>query len=121
MRSRFFADQSGGVAPIFALAIVPIVGLAGAAGDYTRAASARTAMYAALDATGLMLSRDAATLTQEQINAKATQIFNAEFNRTDVTGVQVNAGLKSPQAGSFTLKGPGSGRPPAGVRRLFRR
>jgi len=31
MRSRFFADQSGGVAPMFALAIVPIIGLAGAA------------------------------------------------------------------------------------------
>ena len=119
MRSRFFADQSGGVAPIFALAIVPIVGLAGAAVDYSRAASARTAMYAALDAPGLMLSRDAATLTQEQINAKATQIFNAEFNRTDVTGVQVNAVLNSPQAGSFTLNVTASGNLPATFTRIL--
>src|ERR1044072_2666147 len=119
MRSRFFADQSGGVAPIFALAIVPIVGLAGAAGDYTRAASARTAMYAALDATGLMLSRDAATLTQEQINAKATQIFNAEFNRTDVANVQVNALRNSPQAGSYTLNITASGNLPATFTRIL--
>ena len=36
------ADQRGGVAPIFALAIVPIIGLAGAAVDYSRAAAARS-------------------------------------------------------------------------------
>ena len=50
--SRVFADQTGGVAPMFALALVPMLGLAGAAVDYSRASSARAAMYAALDATG---------------------------------------------------------------------
>ncbi|MGB9367004.1 MAG: pilus assembly protein [Xanthobacteraceae bacterium] len=119
MRSRFFADQSGGVAPMFALAIVPIVGLAGAAVDYSRASSARTAMYAALDATGLMLSRDAATMNPDQIKAKATDIFNAEFNRTDVTGIQVNAVLSSPQAGTFTLNVTASGNLPATFTRIL--
>lgn len=119
MQSRFFADQSGGVAPIFALAIVPIIGLAGAAVDYSRASAARASMYAALDATGLMLSRDAATLTPAQISAKATDIFNAEFNRTDVTGVQVNAVLNSPQAGSFTLNVTASGNLPATFTRIL--
>jgi Flp pilus assembly protein TadG len=109
MRSRFFADQHGGVAPIFALAIVPIIGLAGAAVDYSRAAAARSAMYAALDATGLMLSKDAATMTPGQISAKATDIFNAEFSRTDVSNLQVNAVLNSPQQGSFTLTVSASG------------
>jgi Flp pilus assembly protein TadG len=109
MRSRFFADQHGGVAPIFALAIVPIIGLAGAAVDYSRAAAARSAMYAALDATGLMLSKDAATMTPGQVSAKATDIFNAEFSRTDVSNLQVNAVLNSPQAGSFTLTVSASG------------
>ena len=98
MRSRFLADQSGGVAPMFALAIVPIIGLAGAAIDYSRASSARTAMFAALDATGLMLSRDAATMTQAQINAKATDIFNARVQphrcdqRPGQRGAQQSAG-----------------------------
>lgn len=109
MRSRFFADQSGGVAPIFALAIVPIIGLAGAAVDYSRASAARSAMYAALDATGLMLSKDAATMTPGQISAKAIDIFNAEFNRPDVGSLQVNAVLSSPQQGSFTLTVSASG------------
>src|SRR5947208_2643601 len=51
MRSRFLADQHGGVAPIFALALVPMIGLGGAALDYSRASAARTAMQASLDAT----------------------------------------------------------------------
>ena len=67
-----FADQRGGVAPIFALAIVPIIGLVGAAVDYSRGNAARTAMQAALDATALMLSRDAADMTPAQVTAKAT-------------------------------------------------
>ncbi|MEJ0074680.1 MAG: TadE/TadG family type IV pilus assembly protein [Alphaproteobacteria bacterium] len=119
MKSRFFADQSGGVAPIFALAIVPIIGLAGAAIDYSRAGAARSAMYAALDATGLMLSKDAATMTADQISAKATQIFNAEFNRPDVPGVQVTAVLNSPQAGSFTLSVTASGNMPTTFTRVL--
>jgi Flp pilus assembly protein TadG len=109
MRSRFFADERGGVAPIFALAIVPIIGLAGAAVDYSRAAAARSAMYAALDATGLMLSRDAATMTPGQVSAKASDIFNSEFSRADVSNLQVNAVLNSPQQGSFTLTVSASG------------
>jgi Flp pilus assembly protein TadG len=119
MRSRFLADQSGGVAPLFALAIVPVIGLAGAAVDYSRASSARTAMFAALDATGLMLSRDAANMTQAQINAKATDIFNAEFNRPEVANVQVNAVLNSPQAGTFTLNVTASGNLPATFTRIL--
>lgn len=119
MRSRFCADQSGGVAPMFALAIVPIIGLAGAALDYSRAASARSAMFAALDATGLMLSRDAANLTPGQIKAKAIEIFNAEFNRTDIPDIQVDAVLNSPQTGSFTLNVTASGNLPTTFTRVL--
>ena len=69
---------------MFALALVPIIGLVGAAVDYSRGNAARTAMFATLDATALMLSRDAATMTPEQITAKATRFFNAQFNRPEV-------------------------------------
>ena len=47
----------------FALAIIPMIGAIGAAVDYSRANSARTAMQAALDSTALILSKDAQTLT----------------------------------------------------------
>jgi uncharacterized protein YegL len=66
-----------------------------------------------------MLSRDAATMTPDQIKAKATQIFNAEFNRPDVPGVQVTAVLNSPQAGSFTLSVTASGNMPTTFTRVL--
>src|SRR6185312_12566756 len=103
MWSRFFADRRAGVAPIFALGLVPVIGFVGAAVDYSRGNAARTAMQASLDATALMLSRDAATMTAAQISAKATSYFNAQFTRTDTADVTVTATLASPQAGSFTL------------------
>jgi Flp pilus assembly protein TadG len=109
MWSRFIADQRGGVAPMFAFALVPIIGLAGAAIDYSRGNAARSAMFATLDATALMLSKDAATLTQEQITAKANSLFTAQFNRPEVANLQVTALLNSPQAGSFTLNVTASG------------
>jgi Flp pilus assembly protein TadG len=103
MRSRFVADQRGGVVPIFALAIIPIIGLVGAAVDYSRGNAARTAMLAALDATALMLSRDAAGMDPDQVSAKATSFFNAQFSRPEVTNLQVTGVLQNPQAGSFIL------------------
>ncbi len=109
MWSRFIADQRGGVAPMFAFALVPIIGLAGAAIDYSRGNAARSAMFATLDATALMLSKDAATMTQEQITAKANSFFTAQFNRPEVANLQVTALLNSPQAGSFTLNVTASG------------
>ena len=55
---RFLRNQKGGVAPTLALAIIPLVGMVGAAIDYSRANSVRTSMQGALDSTALMLSKD---------------------------------------------------------------
>ena len=44
---------------MLALGIIPLMGAVGAAVDYSRANSARTAMQAALDATALMLAKNA--------------------------------------------------------------
>src|SRR3954451_1549531 len=91
MHARFLADQQGGVAPIFALALVPMIGLAGAAIDYSRASAARTAMQASLDATTLMIAKDAQLIPVDQVRARATQLFNAGFGRDDVQSLQINA------------------------------
>ena len=91
MCSRFFADQHGGVAPIFALALVPMIGLAGAAIDYSRASAARTAMQASLDATTLMIAKDAQLMPSDQVKARAGDLFSAGFGRDDVQSIQVNA------------------------------
>lgn len=107
--TRFLHDRRAGVAPMLALAIVPLVGAVGAAVDYSRANAARTAMQAALDSTALMLSKDAQLLTVGQLQDKAVAYFNAMFLRPEVTNVQVTQELSSPQQGSFNLKVTSSG------------
>jgi Flp pilus assembly protein TadG len=108
MLSRFFKDRQGGVAPLLALAIIPLVGTVGAAVDYSRANAVRTAMQNALDSTALMLSRDAQNLNGAQLAQKATDYFNAMFDRPEAGNVQVTPSFSSPQQGSFTLKLTGS-------------
>ncbi|MGB9367005.1 MAG: TadE/TadG family type IV pilus assembly protein [Xanthobacteraceae bacterium] len=100
MRSRFFADQSGGVAPLFALGLVPMVGLAGAAIDYSRASAARTAMQATLDSAALMVAKDAQIIPPNQASSVATNYFNAAFDRPEVQGLQVTASIGSGSNGT---------------------
>lgn len=118
-RFGFLADERGGAVPIFALALVPIIGMVGAAMDYSRGNSARTAMQASLDATALMLSRDAPTMTPAEVGTKATGLFNAQFTRSEVKGVQVTATLSSPQAGSYILDLKVSGNVPTTFTKLL--
>jgi len=107
--SRFRRDRRGNVAPIFAIAMLPIVALTGTAIDYSRANAARTEMQAALDATALTMSKEALGLTQEQLNTKATQYFTASFANLDAKNMTVVPVLVTPQAGSFTLTVTASG------------
>jgi Flp pilus assembly protein TadG len=100
----FRSDQRGNVAVTFALALLPIVGFTGAAVDYSRANSARTSMQAALDSTALIMSKEAQTLNETQLKAKALSYFQANFNRPEVQNVTVTPTFTQPQAGSFELK-----------------
>ncbi len=89
---RSFAGGSRGNTTItFALAFIPLVGLVGAAVDYSRANSMRTAMQAAADTTALAISSAAASQSQSALNSSASSYFNALFTRTDATDLQVNA------------------------------
>ena len=63
----------------FALATIPIVGFVGAAVDYSHANSVKAAMQAAVDTTALMLSKDAPTLTDSELQTKANDYFKALF------------------------------------------
>src|SRR4051812_41289348 len=86
---RFLTDRKGGIAPILALGLVPLVGAVGAAVDYSRANAVRTSMQAALDSTALMLSKDAKNLSSDQLKTKATAYFTALFNRSEATNVAI--------------------------------
>jgi Flp pilus assembly protein TadG len=87
----FNRSRSGNVAITFAIATLPIIGAVGAAVDYSRANAVKAAMQAALDSTALMLSRDAATLTDAQLQTKAKNYFLAMFTRPDANSIAVSA------------------------------
>ena len=106
---RFLGNRDGGVAPMLALAALPLFGFVGAAVDFSRAASVRTAMQGALDASALMLSKDAESLSADALSQKSSEYFNAQFNRPEANGVQVSEQFSSPQQGSFALKLTASG------------
>src|SRR5262249_39657224 len=89
--ARFLSDRRGNVATIFGLALIPVVGLVGAAVDYSRANSTRTDMQAAIDATALMLSRTAPTMTSTQLQQSANDFFLALFNRPETRNLQIAA------------------------------
>jgi uncharacterized protein YegL len=108
MLSRFLKDRRGGVAPFLALSIIPMAGLIGAAVDYSRATSTRTALQAALDSTALMLSKDAVTATPDQLGANMNAYFNAVFNRPEAQNVALTYQFSNPDQGSFSLKLTGS-------------
>lgn len=82
---RFGSDQSGNIAIIFALALIPILTFVGAAVDYSRANAARSAMQGALDSTSLMLSRDLSqnTITTADLQTAATKYFQALYTSKD--------------------------------------
>src|SRR3989304_5766391 len=81
--SRFLHDRRANVAPIFALAILPVLGLLGAAVDYSRANRTKAQFQAALDATALAISKNAASETAAQLQADAASYFNALFTSAD--------------------------------------
>lgn len=101
---RSFKDSKrANVMATFAFALLPLVGFVGAAVDYSRGNSAKVAMQAAIDATGLMLSKEAEKLTQAQLLQKANDTFLALFNRPDVTNVVITPVFSTPSTSSFKL------------------
>jgi Flp pilus assembly protein TadG len=103
-RLRSFAgEQRGNVMITFALALVPIIGLAGAAIDYSRGSSTKAAMQSAVDSAALMLSKEAQNLTTAQLNAKADAMFKALFHRPDVTDLVVTPTFENSGTGNYKL------------------
>jgi hypothetical protein len=89
---------------MLALAALPLFGMVGAAIDFSRGAATRTAMQSALDATALMLSKEAQSLGPADLITKADTDFKAMFNRPEAYDVQITPQFGQPVEGSFTLK-----------------
>jgi Flp pilus assembly protein TadG len=106
--ARFWNSRHGSVAPLAALAIVPLIGAVGAAIDYSRANAARTDFQAALDSTALALSKQAAIDSNTDLQTAATSMFNAVFHRPDVQNVTVTATFSSTVGSKLVLSGSGT-------------
>ena len=110
---RFCQDRRGGVAPMFAIAVIPVFGLVGAAVDYSRANSIRAGMQSAIDATALAMARLAPGLTEAELKQKSNDYFKAMFNHpeaknlvitptyTTAGGTQLNIAVSSSMDTSF--------------------
>ena len=97
--SAFALARRGNVAITFALATLPIVGAVGFAVDYSHANSVKAAMQSALNSTALMLSKEAATDTNTQLQSNASKYFQALFTRAEAKSVTI-AATYSASAGS---------------------
>lgn len=82
-RKRFLRDVDGNVAPLFALSVLPIMGLAGAALDYSRASNAKAALQGLVDAAAL--SAASPYSGAEDRAAVAKSMFPTPADRPDLT------------------------------------
>jgi Flp pilus assembly protein TadG len=97
------AACSGNVAITFALALIPILALVGAAVDFSQANSLKAVMQSALDSTALMVSKNAASLTSEQIQSSAQSYFLALFTRPEAKNVKFTTSYSTSGGSSLVV------------------
>jgi Flp pilus assembly protein TadG len=108
MLIRFLKNSRGGIAPIMAVAAIPLMGTVGMAIDYTRASATRTAFQAALDATALTLSKTAASQSASELQVSAEKYFQAHFTRGDAENVAITSGYSENGGSKVVLNGTAS-------------
>ncbi len=125
MLRRFLENRRGAVAPMFAIATIPLIGTIGAAIDYSRAATIRTQLMAAADAASLGSVRKGSTALNAAANMsgdgpiptgalEATKFFNGEisnwsgFTLTGMTANVTKTGTNIASQLSFTAQVPTS-------------
>src|SRR5688572_27121983 len=106
--SRFMVDRRGAVAPMFALAIIPLIGLTGAAVDYSRANSVRVGMQAAIDATALAMAKLAPTLTPSELQTQTNAYLQAMFSHPEAKNVVITPSYTTQGGAQLTIAVSGS-------------
>src|ERR1043165_8048026 len=101
---RFLKNRRGGVAPMFALCIIPLIGFVGAAVDYSHANSLKAKLQAALDATALAMAKIAPTVTPSELQSRTNAHFFAMFNYPDAKNVTLTPTYRSSGGGQLVIK-----------------
>ncbi len=97
---RLMRDERGSIAPFFAFVAIVVIAMIGMAIDYTRASFVNTKLQAALDATALMLSSNAATLSSGALTTEANTYFNAIYTGAKLASPTITvaySNVSSPQ------------------------
>ena len=102
---KFTSAKGGNVAITFALATLPIVGMVGAAVDYSHANSVKAAMQSALDSTALMLAKDAATVSSGTLQTNASNYFAALFTKPEATNIVIKATYSTTGGSNLVVTG----------------
>jgi Mg-chelatase subunit ChlD len=76
---------------MFGLSLIPIVGLIGAAVDYSRANAVKSKLQAALDSTALAMAANAASQSSGALQTSAQNYFNAMFQSSQASTVTLTA------------------------------
>ena len=101
----FRKDSEGNVALMFAIAVIPLLGFVGAAVDFSNANSVKAAMQAALDSTALMLSKNASSMTEDQLQSAAQSYFDALFNRPEAQDIKISATYTTSGGSTLSVSG----------------
>jgi len=102
---RFISDRGGNILPIFGLALIPMLGLIGAAVDYSRANAIKAALQAALDSTALAMAPKAATTDANALRSQAQAYFDALFTKYNTTPVTLNVNYSTDNGSQITVSG----------------
>ena len=104
VRSFVFAREAN-VAVTFALILVPVLAMAGAAMDYSRANSVKADLQAALDSTALILAKEADNDSASELQANAQKYFEATFNRSRTENPTITANYSKSGGSKIVLNG----------------
>ena len=112
---EFSGNRQGGVAMVFAIALIPFMGTVGIAVDYARAGQAKAAIQGALDSTAIAMAKQAPRTTEAALASMGNYYFAAlmlkeaelahstvDVRKTDkLVTLKVRATMKTSLAGLF--------------------
>ncbi|MEJ2435352.1 MAG: Tad domain-containing protein, partial [Pseudolabrys sp.] len=89
----------------FAIALIPLLAFIGAAIDYTRANAMKVDLQAALDSTALMVAKNAATMTESELESTARKYFLALFHDPAASNITFNVSYTTTGGSSVKVNG----------------
>jgi Flp pilus assembly protein TadG len=93
--AHFARARGGNVAITFAFALLPMLAFVGAAVDYSRANILKSELQTALDASALMVSKNASSMDSSTLQTTAEDSFKALFTRSDAKNIRLSATYSS--------------------------